>query len=110
MMNLSFLVSNSIVLTTPAAEPTLLPPPISTHLILPATIDALNLMFSLGTTDRLLLVVVYRSPSYDVSDDLALLDFLREVVRDPSIMHFLIVGDPTFLELTGLVSHLPTKI
>ena len=51
------------------------------------TNDALKLKFSLGATDRLLLVVVYRSPSSDVSDDLALLDFLREVVGDPSITH-----------------------
>ena len=40
-----------------------LPPPLSTHPILPATIDALNLKFSLGATGCLLLVVVYRSPS-----------------------------------------------
>ena len=66
---------------------TLLPPPLSTHPILRATIDALNLKFSLGATDRLLLVVVYHSPSSDVSDDLALLDFFRDVVRDPSITH-----------------------
>ena len=50
----------------------LLSPPLSTHPILPATIDVLNLKFSLVPTDRLLLVVVYRSPSSDVSDDLAL--------------------------------------
>ena len=68
---------------------TLLPPPLSTHPILPATIDALNLKFSLGATDHLLLVVVYRSALSDVSDDLALLD----MVRDQSITHFLIVGD-----------------
>ena len=64
---------------------TLLPPPLSTHPILPVTIDALNLKFSLGATDRLLLVVVYRSPSSDIGDDLALLDFPREVEFLPQL-------------------------
>ena len=68
---------------------TLLPPPLSTHPILPAAIGALNLKFTLGATDRLLLVVVYRSPQSNVSDDLALIEFLWEVVRDPLITHFL---------------------
>ena len=70
----------------------LISPPLFTHPILPATIYRLNLKFSLGTIDCLLLVVVYCSPSSDVSDDLALLEFLRDV-RELSITHFLIVGD-----------------